>query len=98
MQEEIDKGFIRGPLGIATHKCSKKQRLILDLSSPHNNDEHQSVNDLIDKDLCSLTYIKIDDAIKVIQEFGRGSLCCKVDISDASYFESAVAHFLCQVE
>jgi hypothetical protein len=43
--------------------------LILDLSSPHNNDEHQSVNDLIDKDLCSLTYIKIDDAIKVIQEF-----------------------------
>jgi hypothetical protein len=39
--------------------------------------------DLIDKDLCSLTYIKIDDAIKVIQEFGRGSLCCKVDILDA---------------
>jgi hypothetical protein len=74
LQEEIDKGFIRGPLGIATHKCSKKQRLILDLSSPHNNDEHQSVNDLIDKELCSLTYIKIDDAIKVIQEFGRGSL------------------------
>jgi hypothetical protein len=21
LQEEIDKGFIRGPLGIATHKC-----------------------------------------------------------------------------
>ena len=96
LQEEIDKGFIRGPfskppfkqyrvspLGIATHKYSKKQRLILDLSSSHNNDEHQSVNDLIDKDLWSLTYIKIDDAIKVIQEFGRGSLCCKVDILDA---------------
>ena len=96
LQEEIDKGFIRGPfskppfkqyrvnpLGIATHKYSKKQRLILDLSFPHNNDEHQSVNDLIDKKLCSLTYIKIDDAIKVNQEFGRGSLCCKVDISDA---------------
>jgi hypothetical protein len=29
LQEEIDKGFIRGPLGIATHKYSKKQRLIL---------------------------------------------------------------------
>jgi hypothetical protein len=52
------------------------------VSSPHNNDEHQCVNDLIDKELCSLTYIKIDDAIKVIQEFGRGSLCCKVDISE----------------
>ena len=57
LQEEIDKGFIRGPfskppfkqyrvnpLGIATHKYSKKQRLILYLSSSHNNDEHQSVN------------------------------------------------------
>jgi hypothetical protein len=50
LQEEIDKGFIRGPfskppfkqyrvspLGIATQKYSKKQRLILDLSSSRNN-------------------------------------------------------------
>lgn len=96
LQDEIDKGFLIGPfseppfvtyrvspLGIATHKYSKKQRLILDLSSPHNSNEHQSVNDLIDKELCSLSYIKLDDAIKVIQDFGKGSKCCKVDISDA---------------
>ncbi|VDI03029.1 Hypothetical predicted protein [Mytilus galloprovincialis] len=96
LQQEVDKGFLKGPfsqppflsyrvspLGIATHKYSKKQRLIIDLSSPHNLDEHYSVNDLIDKDLCSLTYIKIDDAINAIQRYGSKSLCCKVDISDA---------------
>ena len=77
--EEVKKGFIRGPfskppfdsyrvspLGIATHKYSGKNRLILDLSSPHNKSDQISVNDLIDKDLCSLSYVKIDDAIKII--------------------------------
>ena len=38
---------------------------------------------MIDKDLCSLTYIKIDNAINVIQKYGKGAKCCKVDISDA---------------
>ena len=64
LQQEVDKGFLKGPfsqppflsyrvspLGIATHTYSKKQRLVIDLSSPHNLDEHYSVNDLIDKDL-----------------------------------------------
>jgi len=38
---------------------------------------------LIDKDLCSLSYIKLDDAIRVIQEFGPNSIRSKQDISDA---------------
>lgn len=58
------------PIGIATHKYSFKKRLILNLSSPHNNEDHLCINELIDKDLCSLSYIKLDDAIRVIQEFG----------------------------
>ena len=96
INDELKKGFVNGPfdappfptyrvspIGIATHKYSLKKRLILDLSSPHHTDEHCSINDLIEKDVCSLSYIKLDDAIKVIQDYGRNSICCKVDISDA---------------
>ncbi|VDI65046.1 Hypothetical predicted protein [Mytilus galloprovincialis] len=71
------------PIGIAVHKYSFKKRLILDLSSPHNSCDHDSVNDLIDKDLCSLSYIKVDDAINAIQDYGVNSICCKVDVCDA---------------
>ena len=48
---------------MAEGKYSKKKRLILDLSAPHN-DTDLSINDLIDKAQCSMLYIKIDDAIK----------------------------------
>ena len=51
------------PLGLAIGKYSGKKRLIVDLSSPHDNPNHVSINDLIDKDSCSMTYVKIDDAI-----------------------------------
>ncbi|CAG2219551.1 unnamed protein product [Mytilus edulis] len=96
IQDELVKGFIQGtflhppfsvyrvsPIGIAVHKYSFKKRLILDLSSPHNSCDHDSVNDLIDKDLCSLSYIKVDDAINAIQDYGVNSICCKVDVCDA---------------
>jgi len=33
--------------------------------------------------LCSLSYVHLDDAIKVIYNYGRGSILCKTDISDA---------------
>ncbi|CAC5362450.1 unnamed protein product [Mytilus coruscus] len=95
IDDELRKGFINGlfdvipftsfrvsPIGIATHKYSLKKRLILDLSSPHNKEEHCSVNDLIDKHLFRLLY-KLEDAINVIQDYGPNSICCKVDISDA---------------
>jgi hypothetical protein len=41
-----------------------KEKIILDLSSPHNNEDHLSINELIDKELCSLSYMKLDDAIR----------------------------------
>lgn len=72
---EIQRGYVKGPypsppfesyrvspLGIATHKYSGKKRLIFDLSSSHNNAE-PSINELINKDLCTLSYVRIDDAI-----------------------------------
>ena len=93
---ELSKGFLLGPferipyqiyrinpVGVAQHKYSQKKRLIVDLSAPHNNDDHPSLNSLIDKESHSLQYVKIDDAIKIIKQLGPGALLIKTDISDA---------------
>lgn len=95
IKKELDNGFAYGPftvlpftnyrvspLGVAEGKYSFKKRLILDLSAPHN-DAAVSVNDLIDKDNCSMSYVKIDDAIKIIKKYGKGSKLCKFDIQNA---------------
>ena len=96
IKSETQKGFLEGPflkppfarfrvspIGVAIGKYSGKPRLIVDLSSPHDNEEHVSVNEMIDKDHCSLSYVKIDDAIKIIQKLGKGTTMCKTDIADA---------------
>lgn len=93
---EVEKGYLRGPfkeppflkyrvspIGLVEGKYSGKKRLIVDLSSPHDNPEHLSVNDLIDKESCSLTYVKIDDATKEIKRMGRGAILNKTDVTDA---------------
>jgi hypothetical protein len=93
LQKELNNGFIYGPfckppfehyrvspLGVATGKYSQKKRLILDLSSPHSKDV-ASINDLIDKEQCSMSYVKIDDAIKIITKYGQGTKLCKFDYS-----------------
>ncbi len=41
------------------------------------------MNELIDKDEFSLSYVTIDQAIKLIKTLGRGSSLMKVDIRDA---------------
>lgn len=96
IESECGKGFLMGPfntppfstyrvspIGIATGKYSDKKRLIIDLSAPHDDPDHESINDTIDKEQCSLHYVKVDDAIKVIQKYGRRALLCKTDITDA---------------
>ena len=96
LNSELSKGYIMGPfnippfiqyrispLGGGEHKYSGKKRLIVDLSAPHDNPCHQSINDLISKQDFSLSYVKIDDAIKIIQSLGHGSWLCKFDIEDA---------------
>ena len=67
------------PLGVVPKKGVNKWRLILDLSSP----EGHSVNDAISRDLCSLSYISVDDAAKAVTRVGRGALLAKVDIKNA---------------
>ena len=96
IQSEVDKGFLIGPLdsmpfeiyrvnpiGIAEGKYSKKKRLIVDLSAPHNDENNKCLNELIDKEDFSLNYVTIDHAIKTIKQSGTGSWLCKTDISDA---------------
>ena len=60
-------------------KSSGGWRLILDLSSP----EGRSVNDGIDDNLCSLSYVSIEDAARKIVALGPGCKLAKVDIRQA---------------
>ena len=96
LQTELERWYIMGPfvsvpfdthrispLGIAIGKYLGKKRLILDLSAPHQNEEHQSLNELIDKEEFSLSYATIDNAIKKIKALGQNSWMCKVDVRDA---------------
>ncbi len=52
------------------------------MSAPHSS-SFMSINDLIDREKCSLSYVRIDDAIQTLQNLGRGSWMCKADITDA---------------
>ena len=54
-------------------------RMIVDLSHP----PHGSVNDGIRRELCSLCYASVDDAVRIIQHLGRGAELVKLDIKDA---------------
>ena len=67
------------PFGVIPKSEPGKWRLILDLSSPSNN----SVNDGIDKELCSLSYISIDDIAARVMHKGRGALMAKFDLREA---------------
>ena len=92
LDEERAKGRVLGPVrpsdipqvhtsrfGVIPKKGVNKWRLILDLSSP----EDRSVNDGIQPDLCSLSYVSVDDAARIIVQAGRGALLAKVDIKSA---------------
>ena len=56
-----------------------KWRLIVDLSSPR---EH-SVNDGINKGLCSLKYASVENAVQRIWSMGKHELLAKIDIQHA---------------
>lgn len=61
-----------------THKPGKRL-LILDLSVP----EGFSINDFIDKELCSVSYISIDNVAEAVLHLGRGALLAKADVKEA---------------
>ena len=64
------------PIGVIPKKRSSKWRLIVDLSAP----EGRSVNDGINKEICSLHYAGIDEAIAIVQRLGKGCLLAKLDL------------------
>lgn len=47
-----------------------------DHSAHHNNDEHHSINNFINKEEYSLTYARTDDAISLIKSLGIKSQLC----------------------
>ena len=94
INNEVEKGYLCGPfheipfenfrinpIGVAEGKYSKKKRLIVDLSAPHDDELNPSLNDLIDKEEFSLNYVTIDDAIDLIKLQGQGSWLIKTYIT-----------------
>ena len=67
------------PFGVIPKSEPGKWRLILDLSSPGGS----SVNDGINKESCSLSYISVDDVAARVVRQGRGSLMAKFDLKSA---------------
>ena len=74
--ESVD-GLHISPFGVIP-KCHQtgKWRLIVNLSSPHG----ESVNYGIDKELCTLSYVSVDNIVKTILTLKKGALMAKVDI------------------
>ena len=93
LKSEVSKGRLYGPihptdfpftqissLGAIPKKHSvDKWRLILDLSHPKGS----SVNDGISRQLCSLTYMKVDQVVQQVLSLGKGALLAKIDIESA---------------
>ena len=68
------------PIGLIPKRNQPgRWRLIVDLSSPHGH----SVNDGIDTDLCSMQYVTLDQAVKMVQRMGKGTQLSKLDIQSA---------------
>ena len=93
LQKEVDEQRVIGPLPRAivpglhisrfgvipkSHQ-QNKWRLIVDLSYP----KERSIYNGIPRELCSMSYITIDDAIKRILMLGPGTLLAKIDIKSA---------------
>lgn len=67
------------PLGLVNKKTEGEYRMIHHLSYP----EGKSVNDGIPEEESFVQYSSVEDAIQYIKECGKGSYCCKTDISNA---------------
>ena len=93
IETEVAAGRLYGPISShmaqATHVSpiglvpkshqTNKWRLIVDLSCPYGS----SVNDGIDRNMCSLHYSSVNDAVRYVQQLGRDSELVKLDIKDA---------------
>ena len=67
------------PVGVVPKKHSSDWRTIYHLSYPQGD----SINDHIPKDPFSLSYVRVDDAISIIQSLGKGAFMAKTDLKSA---------------
>ena len=72
-------GIQLSPFGVIPKSEPGKWRLITDLSSPGQH----SVNDGIDRELCSLTYLTVDQVAEKVLAMGKGALMAKFDLKSA---------------
>lgn len=73
------EGLHISPLGIVPKKAPGEFCIIHNLSYPRGT----SVNDATPQELCSVTYVSFDQAVKRIRGSGRGALLAKCDIESA---------------
>ena len=71
--------FRVSPLAVIPKSTPAQYRLIHNLSAHLGN----SVNSFIPPELTSVKYQKLEDAINIIKQLGRGTLMSKLDIKDA---------------
>ncbi|CAF1435879.1 unnamed protein product, partial [Didymodactylos carnosus] len=96
IQDDVEKRFLLGPfteipfetyrispIGVAYGKYSGKAMLIVDLSAPYDLQHHSSINSLIDKEQYSLSYVTLDDALKIVNQLGPHTSMPKCDMVDA---------------
>ncbi|KAJ1218829.1 hypothetical protein NDU88_006401 [Pleurodeles waltl] len=74
-------GFVCSPLGVVPKREPGQFRLIHNLSAPRGS----SVNDAIDRQLCSVRYASADNAVEKVRALGQGALLAKTDIESAFY-------------
>ncbi len=67
------------PMGVIPKQEVGKFRIVHNMSAP----EGDSINDYIDKDSYSLSYVTVDDAIRIIQKYGPGTKMSKFDLCQA---------------
>ena len=92
LEKEIKLGRIAGPfnerplpnvivspIGLVPKAEPGKFRPIQHLSFP----EGSSVNDGIDRSLCTLQYTNFGEAVKLVASVGKGALMAKADIESA---------------
>ena len=73
-------GIHTSPFGVIPKRNRpNKWRLILDLSPPYGH----SVNDSIEKELATLSYVSVDEVVGQILEQGKGTVTAKMDIKQA---------------
>ncbi len=93
LKKELEAGRMLGPfpqpifdyycissLGMTEKKVSGKYRLIQDLSAPR---EGLSVNDAIPVKAGAVSYDTVDNAVRMIQGYGQGSVLGKRDVEHA---------------